>query len=174
MVIVMGDGGLGVGDGGTMHCHPERSEGSGPLGTATISREAVIVRHNQIPRFARDDKRARCAFAHHYSSILEIAGVCQCLFPHRRSPAPIPRYRGIPATILVIVLSCRATTFRRESRSVCNWAMSFFSPPISFAASLRACATAASERGLPQEALNSAALETRSRRSGRMSCRDRG
>ena len=85
-----------------------------------------------------------------------------------------PSYRGIPATIRVIVLSCRATTFRRESRSVCNWAMSLFKPPISFAASLSACATAASERGLPQATLNSAALETRSRRSGRMSCRDRG
>ena len=162
----------------TMYCHPERctvvpndvmsSRAKRGIWASNRSRVSVTVRPYRIPGFARDDTR----IAEHW--------VCRGLVPVPpspipRPPSPIPHpYRGIPATIRVIVLSCRATTFRRESRSVCNWAISFFKPPISFAASLSACATAASERGLPQAALNSAALETRSRRSGRMSCRDRG
>ena len=51
-----------------------------------------------------------------------------------------------------MIVSCLATTWRSESRSVCSCATSLLRPPISLAASLSACAMAACSRGVEQVA----------------------
>ena len=77
------------------------------------------------------------------------------------------RYRGSPATIRVIALSCRATTCLSESTSVCSCAMSLLRPPISLAASFSACAMFAWVRGFVQPARTVAHAKAK-KRNGRM------